>query len=137
MIQRMSFNSIFVTDHEQAIDFYVGKLGFELTADQTLPGGHRWVTVRPKGQSESQLILYKHSAGTKLQTEDVERIVELMKKGAFGAGVFETADCRRTYAELTARGVGFASAPKDQFYGVEAILCDPFGNWFSLTQRNP
>ncbi len=135
MIQRMSFNSIFVTDHEQAIDFYVGKLGFELTADQTLPGGYRWVTVRPKGQTESQLILYKPSAGTKLQPDDVERIVDLMKKGAFGAGVFETADCRGTYAELTALGVQFSSPPKDQFYGVEAILCDPFGNWFSLTQR--
>lgn len=135
MIQRMSFNSIFVTDHEQAIDFYVGKLGFELTADQTLPGGHRWVTVRPKGQTESQLILYKPAAGTKLQPEDVERIVELMRKGAFGAGIFDTADCRGTYAELMARGVRFASPPKDQFYGVEAVLCGPFGNWFSLTQR--
>ena len=136
MIQRMSFNSIFVTDHDQAIDFYVGKLGFELTADQALPGGQRWVTVRPKGQVESHLILYKPAAGSKLQPEDVERIVELMKKGAFGAGVFETADCRATYAELMEKGVRFSAPPKDQFYGVEAILCDPFGNWFSLTQRN-
>jgi uncharacterized glyoxalase superfamily protein PhnB len=57
-----------------------------------------------------------------------------MAKGAFGAGVFETADCQRTYDELKDRGVEFASPPKEQFYGVEAVLKDPFGNWFSLTQ---
>jgi predicted enzyme related to lactoylglutathione lyase len=133
MIQRMSHASIFVTDHDAAIDFYVGKLGFELKNDQSLPG-FRWVTVAPKGQSELEIILYKPSAGSKLQQADVDRILELMKKGAFGAGVFQTADCRKTYEELKARGVEFASPPKEQFYGIEAIVCDPFGNWFSMTQ---
>jgi uncharacterized glyoxalase superfamily protein PhnB len=135
MIQRMSFASIFVPNHEQAIDFYVGKLGFELTSDQTLPGGYRWVIVSPKGQTELQIILYKPTPGAKLQADDVERFLDLMKKGAFGAGVFETADCRATYEELKARGVEFSSPPSEQFYGIEAILRDPFGNWFSLTQR--
>lgn len=135
MIQRLSFASIFVPDHDQAIDFYVNKLGFALTADQTLPGGNRWVTVSPKGQTELQIILYKHRPGPKLTQDDVDRINELTSKGAFGAGVFETADCHKTYAELTAKGVQFNSPPKEQFYGVEAILRDPFGNWFSLTQR--
>lgn len=40
----------------------------------------------------------------------------------------------KTFAELKAKGVEFVSGPKDQFYGVEAIFKDPFGNWFSLTQ---
>jgi catechol 2,3-dioxygenase-like lactoylglutathione lyase family enzyme len=135
VIQRLSFATIFVPDHDQAIDFYVNKLGFALTADQTLPGGIRWVTVSPKGQTELQIILYKHRTGSKLTQEDVERIHELLGKGAFGAGVFETADCHKTYEELTAKGVEFNSPPKEQFYGIEAILRDPFGNWFSLTQR--
>ena len=134
MIQRMSFGSIFVRDQDVAIDFYVNKLGFELTRDQTLPHGFRWVTVRPKGQSELELILFKPTAGKQLTEDDVARINELMGKGAFGAGVFETADCQRTYDELKERGVEFASPPKEQFYGVEAVLKDPFGNWFSLTQ---
>ncbi|HET9270393.1 MAG TPA: VOC family protein [Vicinamibacterales bacterium] len=134
MIQRMSFGSIFVRDQDVAIDFYVNKLGFELTRDQTLPHGFRWVTVRPKGQTELQLILFKPTAGKQLTEDDVARINELMGKGAFGAGVFETADCQRTYDELKERGVEFASPPKEQFYGVEAVLKDPFGNWFSLTQ---
>jgi len=134
MIQRMSFGSIFVRDQDVAIDFYVNKLGFELTRDQTLPHGFRWVTVRPKGQTELELILFKPTAGKQLTEDDVSSINELMGKGAFGAGVFETADCQRTYDELKERGVEFASPPKEQFYGVEAVLKDPFGNWFSLTQ---
>src|SRR5687768_3577353 len=121
MIQRMSFVSIFVRDYDEAIDFYVGKLGFELKNDQSIPG-FRWVTVSPKGQTEMQLVLYKPTAGSKMQAEDVERIHELMAKGAFGPGVFETADCRKTYEELKAKGVTFDSPPKEQFYGIEAIL---------------
>ena len=135
MIQRMSFGSVFVRDQDVAIDFYVNKLGFELTRDETLPHGFRWVTVRPKGQTELQLILFKPTVGKKLGEDDVARIYELMDKGAFGAGVFETADCQRTYEELTGRGVEFLSPPKQQFYGTEAVFKDPFGNWFSLTQQ--
>ena len=135
MIQRMSFGSVFVRDQDVAIDFYVNKLGFELTRDETLPHGFRWVTVRPKGQAELQLILFKPTVGKKLGEEDVAHIYDLMEKGAFGAGVFETADCQRTYEELAGRGVEFLSPPKEQFYGTEAVFKDPFGNWFSLTQR--
>ena len=58
----------------------------------------------------------------------------LLKKGMFNAGAFHTADCRKTFEELKAKGVEFVSEPKDQFYGVESVFKDPFGNWFSLTQ---
>jgi len=134
MIQRMSYTSIFVLDQDQAKDFYVGTLGFEVKTDQSLPGGFRWLTVSPKGQSDLQIILMKVSPGPTLDQSDVETIAELMKKGAFGAGVFTTADCRKTYEELKAKGVEFLSPPKEQFYGVEAVFKDPFGNWFSMTQ---
>src|SRR5215469_11579897 len=102
MIQRMSYASIFVTDQDQAKDFYVGKLGFEVKTDQSLPNGFRWLTVSPKGQTELQIILMKVAPGPKLEEKDVETITALMKKGAFGAGVFQTADCRKTYEELKA-----------------------------------
>jgi uncharacterized glyoxalase superfamily protein PhnB len=58
----------------------------------------------------------------------------LLKKGIFNAGAFNTSDCRKTFAELKAKGVEFLSEPKEEFYGVEAVFRDPFGNWFSLTQ---
>lgn len=134
MIQRMSYAAIFVLDQDQAKDFYVNKLGFEVKTDASMPNGFRWLTVSPKGQSDFQIILMKVAASGKLEQQDVESIAELMKKGAFGAGVFQTADCRKTYEELKAKGVEFVSPPKEQFYGVEAVFRDPFGNWFSMTQ---
>lgn len=141
MIQRMSHSAIFVLDQDVAKDFYVNKLGFEVSMDQSMPNGFRWLTVSPKGQSDLQIILMKVAPSSfeisqvqKIQPQDVETIGELMKKGAFGAGVFQTADCRKTYEEMKAKGVEFLSPPKDQFYGVEAVFRDPFGNWFSMTQ---
>lgn len=141
MIQRMSHSAIFVLDQDIAKDFYVNKLGFEVSMDQSMPNGFRWLTVSPKGQSDLQIILMKVAPSSfeisqvqKIQPQDVETIGELMKKGAFGAGVFQTADCRKTYEEMKAKGVEFLSPPKDQFYGVEAVFRDPFGNWFSMTQ---
>jgi hypothetical protein len=56
-------------------------------------------------------------------------------KGALGAGVFATDDCQATFQELSGRGVTFVQPPQDRPYGVEALLRDNSGNWFSLTQR--
>jgi catechol 2,3-dioxygenase-like lactoylglutathione lyase family enzyme len=134
MIQRMSHASIFVLDQDVAKDFYVGKLGFEVNTDETMPNGFRWLTVNPKGQPGFEIILMKVAPGPKLQEEDVASMTHLIKRGALGAGAFETADCRKTYEELKAKGVEFLSPPTDQFYGVEAVFKNPFGNWFSMTQ---
>ena len=141
MIQRMSHSAIFVLDQDVAKDFYVNKLGFDVNMDQSMPNGFRWLTVSPKGQPDLQIILMKVAPSPfdvanvqKIQPQDVETIGTLMNKGAFGAGVFQTADCCKTYEEMKAKGVEFLSPPKDQFYGVEAVFRDPFGNWFSMTQ---
>jgi len=134
MIQRMSHTAIFVPDQDQAKDFYVGKLGFEVKTDASMPNGFRWLTVSPKGQPDLEIILMKIAPGPKLQEDDVATIKALVKKGAFGAAVFDTADCRKTYEELKAKGVEFLAPPKEEFYGIQAVFRDPFGNWFSLTQ---
>ena len=141
----MSHATIYVLDQDQAKDFYVGKLGFEVKVDHSMPTGFRWLTVVPKGQSGPEIILMKLGSGTdfvqmkggdaeKNLTKDLDAAAALLKKGMFSAGAFHTADCRKTHAELKAKGVEFLSEPKDQFYGVEAVFKDPFGNWFSLTQ---
>jgi hypothetical protein len=57
-----------------------------------------------------------------------------LKKDRMGAGVLYTPDCRATYEELKSKGVVFKSEPKEQFYGIEAIVTDGCGNWFSMTQ---
>jgi len=134
-----------VLDQDQAKDFYVNKLGFEIKVDQSLPSGFRWLTVAPKGQSDLEIILMKVGSGSdfiqmkggsggKNDTKDLDAMAALLKKGMFSAGAFRTADCRKTFAELKAKGVEFISEPKDQFYGVEAVFKDPFGNWFSMSQ---
>ena len=51
-----------------------------------------------------------------------------------GAGAFQTADCKRTYEELKAKGVEFTQPPTERFYGIEALMKDNSGNWFSMTQ---
>jgi catechol 2,3-dioxygenase-like lactoylglutathione lyase family enzyme len=145
MIQKMSHTTIYVLDQDKAKDFYVGTLGFEVKVDQSLPTGFRWLTVAPKGQSDLEIILMKVGSatdfvntkggeGAKNNANDVDTIAGLLKKGWFGPGAFQTADCRKTFEELKAKGVEFVSEPKDQFYGVEAVFKDPFGNWFSMTQ---
>jgi catechol 2,3-dioxygenase-like lactoylglutathione lyase family enzyme len=145
MIQKMSHSIIHVLDQDQAKDFYVSKLGLEVKVDHSLPTGFRWLTVAPKGQSEVEIILMKVGSGGdfvkmkganegKNDAKDVDTIAALLKKGMFSGGAFQTADCRKTFEELKAKGVEFVSEPKDQFYGVESVFKDPFGNWFSLTQ---
>jgi catechol 2,3-dioxygenase-like lactoylglutathione lyase family enzyme len=144
VIQKLSHATIYVLDQDQAKDFYVGKLGFEVKVDQSLPNGFRWLTVAPKGQTDLEIILLKVGSGTdfvrmkggdaKSVAKDVETMAALLKKGMFNAGAFRTADCRKTFEELKGKGVEFLSEPKDQFYGVEAVFKDPFGNWFSMTQ---
>ncbi len=134
MIQKITHGSVYVDDQDEALDFYVGKLGMEVTADQGMPNGFRWLTVSPKGQDFS-LILMKLDNDPRLTAEDKETIRSMQRRGVFGAGVLATDDCQRTYDELSAKGVVFTSPPKDEFYAVEAIMQDPFGNWFSLTSR--
>src|SRR5258708_16153071 len=111
MSQGVWDGSIFVLDQEVARDFYVNKLGFEVNTDQTMPNGFRWLTVTPKGQPGFEIILMKVAPGPKLQQEDVATMTGLIKKGALGAGAFDTADCRKTYEELKPKGVKFLSEP--------------------------
>ena len=55
MIQKMSHATIYVLDQDVAKDFYVGKLGFEVKVDSSLPNGFRWLTVTPKGQPDLEI----------------------------------------------------------------------------------
>jgi catechol 2,3-dioxygenase-like lactoylglutathione lyase family enzyme len=135
MITRLSHYSIYVLDQDQAYDFYVNKLGFEVVTDATMDNGFRWLTVRPKEQKDTEIVLMPVKAGQMFDEQTAAQVRDLIKKGKLGSGVFETTDCRATYAELKAKGVEFMSEPKAQFYGVEALFKDNSGNWFSLTEH--
>jgi catechol 2,3-dioxygenase-like lactoylglutathione lyase family enzyme len=133
MIQRLSHTTLLVDDQNTAKDFYVETLGFELRTDHDM-GKFRWMTVSPKGQPDLQIVLMPVDAYPKLDDAARADFRRMMQAGLLPTGVMQTADCRKTCEELKAKGVKFRSEPKEQFYGVEAVFSDPFGNWFSLVE---
>lgn len=134
MIQRIAYTSVFVLDQDRAKTFYTEKLGFEVREDQRM-GDFRWLTVSPPGQKDVAMILMPLRAGGMMDESTVNTLRALVEKGAFGAGVLATDDCQKTYEELKAKGVTFAQPPEKRPYGVEALLRDDSGNWFSMTER--
>jgi catechol 2,3-dioxygenase-like lactoylglutathione lyase family enzyme len=133
MIQRLSHVTIWVLNQDEAFDFYVNKLGFNVNTDFKMDNGFRWLTVAPKGQPDLEIVLMPTEPGPMMDQETSEALRTLIRKGKLGAGVLATADCRKTYEELKAKGVEFSQPPTERFYGVEALMKDNSGNWFSLT----
>lgn len=132
MIRHISLYGVWVEDQDEALDFYTNKLGFELREDVTM-GDYRWLTVGVPGQPEVKINL--QLPGAPLDDESAEVIKRMMAKGAMGAGGLNVDDCRKTYDELTAKGVEFVSEPADRPYGVEAVMRDNSGNWWVLVEE--
>lgn len=135
MINRLSHATIYVKDQESALAFYTEKLGFEVCVDIAFEG-FRWLTINPPKQPELEMVLMPVEGGA-LDAETGALMADLLNRGAMGTGVLQTDDCRAAYEELKAKGVEFMSPPQEQMYGIEAILKDNQGNWFSLTQPKP
>jgi predicted enzyme related to lactoylglutathione lyase len=131
----MSHATIYVTNQQEALEFYTDKLGFEVRTDAPMEGGFRWVTVAPKSQPDFEIALMEPKVGAMFDEETAKQVRALVAKGALGAGVFNTSDCRATYEELKSRGVEFMGPPAERPYGIEALFKDNSGNWFSLTQH--
>ena len=135
MVTKLSHATLFVNDQDKAYDFYVNKLGFKVNTDATMENGFRWLTVTPPEQPDIEIVLIPANSNVNGLDEDVKAALKLLlDKGVMGAGVLQTNDCRATYEELKAKGVEFKSEPKQQFYGLEAVMSDGCGNWFSMTQ---
>jgi catechol 2,3-dioxygenase-like lactoylglutathione lyase family enzyme len=137
MIQRLSHASLYVLDQDSAKRFYTEKLGFDVKEDQTMDdfGGFRWLTVTPPAQPDLELILMPIEPGPMLNPERAEKLRDLVAAGTFGGGALETDDCHATYEELRAKGVEFMGEPQERPYGIEALLKDDSGNWFSMVER--
>ncbi|MYS78944.1 VOC family protein [Embleya scabrispora] len=133
MFNAIAQSQIYVLDQDEALDFYVGKLGLEVVADVDL-GFMRWLTVSVPGQPERQVLLERPGAPA-MSEETAEQVRELVTKGAMGGWlIFHTADCRKTYETLSAKGVEFTEEPTERPYGVDCGLRDPFGNRIRFTQ---
>lgn len=133
MFDSISHASIYVTDQEQALDFYVGKLGLEVRADVDMEV-MRWLTLGVPGQDDFQ-ILIETPIESFIGSEATGQVEALLGKGALGLGfILNTDDCRKTFAELVEKGVEVVEEPKDRFYGVDCGIRDPFGNHIRITQ---
>ncbi|HEX6358161.1 VOC family protein [Actinophytocola sp.] len=136
MFTRISIHSVTVLDQDEALEFYVGKLGFEVTADVDM-GFMRWLTVALPSDLERHLLL--EVPGAPRHSEEVAaQVRDLVTKGALGvAAVLNTDDCQKTYETLSAKGVEFTEVPTQQPYGIDCALRDPFGNHIRITQLGP
>jgi catechol 2,3-dioxygenase-like lactoylglutathione lyase family enzyme len=130
MPQRLALTALLVRDYDEAIAFYVDKLGFDLADNTDQGGGKRWVVVRPKG-GEAGLLLARP-----VSPEQAARI------GDQGGGrvmlFLETGDFAHDHARMLAAGVRFLEAPRHEPYGVVAVFEDLYGNrWDLIEPRLP
>lgn len=132
----ISIHSIYVLDQDEALDFYVGKLGFEVEADVDM-GFMRWLTIQLPADPDRRILL-SLPGGPMMSEEAARALRDLLTQGALGmAANLTTDDCQATFEELTAKGVEFTEAPVQQPYGIDCALRDPFGNHIRITQLTP
>jgi catechol 2,3-dioxygenase-like lactoylglutathione lyase family enzyme len=133
MITKLNVSSIMVLDKDEALDFYVKKLGLEKGQD-IKQGSYRWLTVRVPGDAGTEISL--EQPGPPVHDEaTAAQIRELISKGAMGGLVFQSDDVRGLYETLKARGVtDFTQEPTERFYGTDMGIRDPFGNAIRILQ---
>jgi catechol 2,3-dioxygenase-like lactoylglutathione lyase family enzyme len=136
MLNAITISHVWVLDQDEALDFYVGKLGLEVTNDQNL-GFMRWLTVGVPGQPGRDILL-ELPGPPSIDEATGRQIREQVTKGATGFTVgFSTDNCQKTYETLLARGVEFTQEPTEREYGIDMGLRDPFGNHIRIVQPTP
>jgi len=132
MIRKLNVTSIMVLDKDEALDFYVNKLGLEKGQD-IKQGSYRWLTVRVPGDGTE---ISLEEPGPPIQDEaTAAQLRELITKGALGGLVFQSDDVQGLYETLKARGVtDFTQEPTTRFYGTDMGIRDPFGNAIRILQ---
>ena len=129
MTQSLGLDSLVVREYDEAIDFFVNTLGFELIEDTFVPAQNkRWVVVAPAGSAGGAKLLLARASSPEHET----------RIGAqTGGRVFlflYTDDFWRDFERYTARGVEFVRPPTEQPYGIVAVFKDLYGNWWDLAQ---
>jgi catechol 2,3-dioxygenase-like lactoylglutathione lyase family enzyme len=134
---KLNVATIYVLDKDEALDFYVNKLGLEKGND-VRQGSYRWLTVRVPGDAGATEVSLEQPGAPLHDDATAAQIRELITKGALSGLVFVTDDVRGLYEELKARGVtDFTQEPTDHFYGTDMGLRDPFGNAIRILQQGP
>jgi uncharacterized glyoxalase superfamily protein PhnB len=132
---RIASAQLWVHDQDEALAFWVDKVGMEVRADVTLPEmGFRWLTVGPPGQPDVSIVLMAIPGHPVLDDETQEQVRNLTAKGFASTVFLTTDDCKASYEELSRRGVEFTEAPEQRPYGIDAGFRDVSGNSVRLTQ---
>jgi catechol 2,3-dioxygenase-like lactoylglutathione lyase family enzyme len=136
MLTALTISQIYVLDQDEALDFYVGKLGFEVTTDMDF-GPMRWLQISLPGDPGRSIVLEKPAAPM-MSEETVGQVRDLLTKGAAGGHLFfQTDDAHKTFAELKERGIDLPEEPIVQPYGIDFGFRDPFGNHIRVAQMTP
>ena len=135
MNQGVNVAGVYVRDQDEALAFYVDKLGFRVHTDAR-NGDYRWLTVQHPEQPSFQLGLFKpglpmHDAAT------AQALCEAVAKGAMPPLVLVVDDCRAAYERLSASGVEFMQEPVDRYGTVDAGFRDPSGNGWKMIESSP
>jgi catechol 2,3-dioxygenase-like lactoylglutathione lyase family enzyme len=126
MKQSLGLVSLVVRDYDEALAFFVGKLGFTLVEDIQEPA-KRWVVVSPPGARESRLLLARAS------TPEQEARIGSQTGGRVFLFLY-TDDFQRDHERYRAAGIEFVRPPKTEAYGTVAVFKDLYGNWWDLIQ---
>ena len=128
MSQFLGLVSVLVRDYDEALDFYVGVLGFDLIEDSPVPEqGKRWVVVRPPGARDGGILLARAS--------DEEQAARIGNQTGGRVFLFlYTDDFDRDYAAYRGRGVAFVRPPRQMPYGKVAVFRDLYGNLWDLLE---
>lgn len=124
---------LYVRDQEEALTFYVKKLGFQVHTD-VRNGDFRWLTVQHPDQSSFQLGLFTPGPPM-LDATTAQILREIVAKGAMPPLVLRVDDCRAAYARMRACGVEFTQEPMDRYGTVDAGFRDPSGNGWKMIQE--
>lgn len=132
IITNVSLVTVYCLNQDETRDFYVDVLGFKLGTDITMGEGFRWLTVKHPSQPELEVTLM--TPGPPLDDDAADFIRCQLDNGGMGGLGLSVDDCRKTYEELSAKGVTFLQEPSDRPYGIEAVMRDNSGNWMVLVE---
>ena len=132
MNQGVNVAGVYVRDQDEALAFYVDKLGFRVHTDAR-NGDYRWLTVQHPEQPSFQLGLFTPGPPV-LDAATAQALRALVAKGAMPPLVLTVDDCRAAHERMRALGVEFTQEPVDRYGTVDAGFRDPSGNGWKMIQ---
>lgn len=132
MSQGVSVVGLYVRDQDEALAFYVEKLGFRVHTD-VRNGDYRWLTVQHPDQASFQLGLFAPGPPV-LDSATAQTLRAIVAKGAMPPLVLAVDDCRTAYERLRVQGVEFTQEPTDRYGSVDASFRDPSGNGWKMIE---